>query len=249
MVAYAWALQHWAEQNNLPARGEPCLLARSVLELREGGKMVPLLHQWGGFLGGGLSPKKKRKRVCRPLALLTYLRHPVCLSQHQKEEPQSLWDGRRCRTHPDNWWPLRIFLDQPGPQGLKVGANQISQMIPMKPPVSPPRIPTPPQPSPSMQALALMQLLTPPHGFSGVTACVCAPELVEVELEAPVGIVPMGLLSTPGITSISSSHIVERRTYGSNLYGHCHNLCWEGDHQWSRSRSPFHQSYNRGHHR
>ena len=34
-VAYARALQHWAEQNNLPAGGEPCLLARSILELRK----------------------------------------------------------------------------------------------------------------------------------------------------------------------------------------------------------------------
>ena len=35
VVAYARALQHWAEQNNLPAGGEPCLLVRSILELRE----------------------------------------------------------------------------------------------------------------------------------------------------------------------------------------------------------------------
>ena len=35
VVAYMRALQHWAEQNNPPARGKPCLLARSVLELRE----------------------------------------------------------------------------------------------------------------------------------------------------------------------------------------------------------------------
>ena len=35
MVVYARALQYWAEQNNLPARIEPCLLVRSVLELRE----------------------------------------------------------------------------------------------------------------------------------------------------------------------------------------------------------------------
>ena len=62
--------------------------------------------------------------------------------------------------------------------------------------VCPPRTPTPPQPSPSMQALALMQLPTPPHGFSGVMACLSAPELVEVELEAPVGVIPIGLLAT-----------------------------------------------------
>ena len=35
VVVYARALQHWAEQNNLPAKGDPHLLVRSVLELRE----------------------------------------------------------------------------------------------------------------------------------------------------------------------------------------------------------------------
>ena len=35
VVAYARTLQRWAEQNNLPARGEPQLLAKSILELRE----------------------------------------------------------------------------------------------------------------------------------------------------------------------------------------------------------------------
>ena len=44
-VAYARALQHWAEQNNLPAGGEPHLLARSILELRGGSEMVPLFHR------------------------------------------------------------------------------------------------------------------------------------------------------------------------------------------------------------
>ena len=35
MVAYARALQYWAEQNNPPARSKPHLLARSILELRK----------------------------------------------------------------------------------------------------------------------------------------------------------------------------------------------------------------------
>ena len=35
VVAYTRALPCWAEQNNPPARGEPHLLVRSVLELRE----------------------------------------------------------------------------------------------------------------------------------------------------------------------------------------------------------------------
>ena len=60
-----------------------------------------------------------------------------------------------------------------------------------------------------MQALVLVQPPTPPCGFSGVTACLHAPELVEVELEAPVGIMAIGLLMTPGISSVSSSHIMK----------------------------------------
>ena len=34
-VAYTRALQHWVEEIDLPARGRPCLLDRSVKELRE----------------------------------------------------------------------------------------------------------------------------------------------------------------------------------------------------------------------
>ena len=40
-------------------------------------------------------------------------------------------------------------------------------------------------------------------------ACLHTPEHVEVDLEAPVGIMPFGLLATPGISSVSSSHIVK----------------------------------------
>ena len=53
-----------------------------------------------------------------------------------------------------------------------------------------------------------------PHGFSGVTACLHTPELVEVDLEAPVGIMPIGLLATPGISSVSSSYIVKDKLIG-----------------------------------
>ena len=107
--------------------------------------------------------------------------------------------------------------DIPGPTRtprLNVGSSQISQMIPIKLPVSPPRTPTPPQPSPLTQALVLMWPLTLPCGSSGVMACLHTPELVEVDLKAPVGIMPIGLLATPGISSVSSSHIVKDELMG-----------------------------------
>ena len=59
-----------------------------------------------------------------------------------------------------------------------------------------------------------MQPLTPPHGFSRVAACLHTPELVEVDLEASVGIMPIGLLATPGISSVSSSRIVKNELMG-----------------------------------
>ena len=43
-------------------------------------------------------------------------------------------------------------------------------------------------------------------------ACLHTPELVEVDLEAPVDIMPIGLLATPGISS--SSHIVKDELTG-----------------------------------
>ena len=45
-------------------------------------------------------------------------------------------------------------------------------------------------------------------------ACLHTPELVEVDLKAPVGIMPIRLLATPGISSVSSSHIVKYEIMG-----------------------------------
>ena len=196
--------------------------------------------------GGWLSPKKKRMKVCRPLALLTSPRHTACLSQCWKREPQFV--GWEKVLHPSQ--PVVAARDIPRPTGTprqKVGSSQIFQMIPIKPPVSPPRASTPPQPSPSTQALVLVQLPTPPSSFSGVMACLHAPELVEVDLEAPVGMMSIGLLVTPGISSVSSSIVKDELTVVTYME-HSHDLCWEGDHHWSRSRSLSHRSYNRGHH-
>ena len=45
-------------------------------------------------------------------------------------------------------------------------------------------------------------------------ACLHAPELVEVDLKVPVGAMPTGLVATPGISSVSSSHIVKDKIMG-----------------------------------
>ena len=87
-------------------------------------------------------------------------------------------------------------------------------MIPIKHPASPPKAPTPPKPSLPVQALARMQPPTPLHDFSGVMACLQMPEIVEVDLEAPIGTMPIGLVATPGISTMSMSHIIRDKATG-----------------------------------
>ena len=65
-----------------------------------------------------------------------------------------------------------------------------------------------------MHALVLMRPPIPPRGFAGVTACLCVPKLIEVDLEPPVGIIPPGLVTAPGITSMSSSCIMRDELMG-----------------------------------
>ena len=60
----------------------------------------------------------------------------------------------------------------------------------------------------------LVQPPTLPRGFSGVTACLQMLELVEVDLEAPMGTMPIRLVVTPGISSMSASCIVKDEVTG-----------------------------------
>ena len=87
-------------------------------------------------------------------------------------------------------------------------------MITIKSPASPPKTPTQPKPSSLVQALVLMLPPTPLCGFSGVMACLWMPELVEVDLEAPMGTMPIGLVATPGISTMSTSHIIRDEATG-----------------------------------
>ena len=82
VVAYARALQHWAEENNPPAGGGPRLLAESVMELREEVKWYLSFTDEEVFWGWP-SLRRKKMRVQRPF-LPTSLRHPVCRGQPRK---------------------------------------------------------------------------------------------------------------------------------------------------------------------
>ena len=87
--------------------------------------------------------------------------------------------------------------------------RQLTQTIPIIPPLCLSKAPLLPAPPPPAKALALKQLPTLPQGFTGVMACLKTPEVMEVGRETPVGSMSIGLVSTPSISSVSSSHVVQ----------------------------------------
>ena len=62
--------------------------------------------------------------------------------------------------------------------------------------------------------MVLVQPPTLPCSFLGVMSCLCMPELVEVDLEPTMDTMPIGLVATVGISSMSASHIVKDEATG-----------------------------------
>ena len=63
VVAYARALQHWVEQNNLPAGGGPWLIVESMLELREEVKWYLSFTNEEVFQGVALPEKEEEESL------------------------------------------------------------------------------------------------------------------------------------------------------------------------------------------
>ena len=66
VVAYTRALQYWAEQNDLPTGGEPRLLAKSVLELREEVKQYLTFTNEEVFWGVAILEAYEKKDLTTP---------------------------------------------------------------------------------------------------------------------------------------------------------------------------------------
>ena len=180
VVAYPRALQHWAEQNNLPAGGEPHLLAKSTLELREEVKWYLSFTDEEIFQGVAL-PEKEEEESPKTLSTADVPNTP-CVLEPSPEERAPKFLGWEKVLHPSQ--PVVATGEIPQPTEVsrpKVGSHQLSWMIPIRPPASPPGTPTLPKPSLPSWLLVLVQPPTPPHGFSGVTAYLQMLQLVEVD--------------------------------------------------------------------
>ena len=131
MVVYSRALQHWVEQNSLPAIGEPHLLARSVLELREEVRWYLSFTNEEVFQGVAL-PKEEEEESLQTSGATNLPKAP-CMPEPALERRAQKFVGWEKVLHPSQ--PVVATGDIPHPTKtprLKVGSNQISQMIPIK---------------------------------------------------------------------------------------------------------------------
>ena len=159
-------------------------------------------------------PEKEEEESLKTLSATDIPKAP-CVLEPFPEERDPKFLGWEKVLHPSQ--PVVAAGEIPQPTEAprpKVGSHQLSQMIPIRPPATPLGTHTLPRPSLPSRALALVWPPTPLCGFLGVTACLQMPELVEVDLEAPMGTMPIGLVATPGIASMSASHIVKDEVTG-----------------------------------
>ena len=215
MVAYAWALQYLAEQNNPPTRDQPCLLAESIAELRrEVGFYLSFMDE-EVFHGIDL-PEEEGSNPSVPTT--TTADAPGATDTPKvppipKAAPKYAgWD-----TVVHLSWPVVAAGETPQPitmPRMKRRALQLTQTTSISPPANPPKAPLPPKSPPPARALALVRLPTPPHGFTGVAACLKTPKLVEVDQEMPLGTMSIGMVSSSSLSSISSSQVVKDDTMG-----------------------------------
>ena len=92
---------------------------------------------------------------------------------------------------------------------LRRRTRQLTQTKPIILPLCLSKAPLLPASPPPARALALKQLPTLPGGFTRVIAYQKTPEVMEVGWETPMGSMFIGLVSTPGISSVSASHVVK----------------------------------------
>ena len=115
MVAYAQALQYWAEKADLPAGGRPCLLAESVKELWE--EMRCYLSFLDEEVLKGVVPLEEMSAIpteeANPQSTATpagTTKEQVTMGQSgnqlQRGRPLSSLVGRRYYTPPNPWWLL-----------------------------------------------------------------------------------------------------------------------------------------------
>ena len=214
-VAYARALQFITEENNPPKRDQPCLLVESIVELRREVGFYLSFTDEEVFRGVEL-PQEERSSLSIPTAPTSDAPGNIDTPEMPPiSEVAPKYDRWNMVIHPSQ--PVVAAGETPQPTAMpraKRRTLQLSRSISISPPPKHPKAPSPSRSPLPARTLALVRLPTPPHGFARVVACLKTQELVEVDQGMPVGPISIGMVSNPGLSSISSSWVVKDDTTG-----------------------------------
>ena len=217
MIAYAHALQYWAEKPDLPTGGQTCWLAKSVKELQKEMKCYLYFSDREVFEGVTSMEGMPSCPVeeAEPLSMMTA---PTTTSKEQavKETPQKPVKEMKFPKYP-RWekmlhpsWPVVVAGQPPHPSRslewtylLVANCNQHTDIVPPEPPFPP-------------WELEVAHQWAPTPGFLEVTTCLRGQLPREVPKTPPVPL-EMGMMTAPGVTTMSASHVIQdeatRATY------------------------------------
>ena len=214
-VAYARALQYYAERSDLQKRGKPCLLAESEVDLREEIGFYLAFQDEEVFWGLDLPEEEDTHSVIAAVAITEIENITDIPEASPVQRVASKYAGWEMVLHPSQ--PVHVAGEMPPPTSVPKprGRSQVlSQTAPAALPSCLLGTPLAPMSSPPSKALALVRPPTPPRGFTDGTSCLKAPKLVVISSDMPVIPMSIGLVATPGISSVSSTRMMKDDTMG-----------------------------------
>ena len=187
----------------------------SVVELRE-----EIGFTWRSKMkkssGGWTSPRKKAPILSLQLAAITEMEDITDIPEvSPAPEVVSKYASWGTILHPSR--PVHVAGEMPPLTSVPKPKGRCWVLLQTAPATFPScllRTPPVPMSSPLSKALALVRPPTPPRGFTDVTSCLKAPEFMEIDSNMPVSPMSIGLVATPGISSVSSSRVMKDDTMG-----------------------------------
>ena len=207
-IAYAHALQYWAEKSNPPTGGQPCQLAESAKELREEMRCYLSFTDHEVF-EGVIPPEETIPDLVEESHLASEMDTIVNVPKESatRETPLELAQERKCPKFP-KWekvlhpsWLVAVVGKPPCP------SRSLKQTYPLEATCNQPTREAPTKiPSPA-QVLEVACQWKPTPRFMDVTTCLRS-HLSEGVLETlPIPVV-MGMMAAPGVATMSTSQVV-----------------------------------------
>ena len=214
-VAYTCALQYLVEKTDPPTGGQPCLLAESVKELWEEIRCYLSFSDKEVF--EGVTPLEEVStdpaEETEPHSAATV---PAAAPKEQATREASQGPAVERKSpkfprwekvlHPSHLVVAAGQIPHPSkslehPHPLMATCNWHTKMAPIEAPSA-------------VQELEVAQWWTPTPGFLEVTACLRGQLLEEVP-KAPPGPLAMGMMTAPGVATMSASHVIRDEVTGA----------------------------------